>query len=178
MQGMCRRGFVGISAAIGLVVALVRDGAVAQQKSLKDQLAGAWTLLLVDGVTADGTHLPGYGPNPIGTVIFSPDGHYSLQIMRAVRPKFASNNPAQGTPDENKAAIQGINTHFGSYVANDADKTLTFHIEGSSFPNLDGSRRKLQVTAITDEVLTYTYVLPSTAPSGAVKFELAWKRPK
>lgn len=176
MQAKCWR--VGVWAVIATVVALLPGGAVAQQKSLKDQLAGAWTLLLVDGVTADGTHLPGYGPNPIGTVIFSPDGHYSLQIMRAVRPKFASNNPAQGTPEEYKAASQGINTHFGSYVANDADKTLTYHIEGSSFPNLDGSRRTLQVTAMTDEVLTYTYVLPSPAPSGAVKFELAWKKAK
>jgi Lipocalin-like domain len=178
MQAMYRLYCIGLSAATALGVALFPGGAAAESKSLKEQLAGVWTLLLVDGVTADGTHLPGYGPNPIGTVIFSPDGHYSLQIMRAVRPKFASDNPAQGTADENKAAVQGMISHFGSYTANDADKTFALRIEGSSFPNQDGTRQSEHVTAITDDLLTYTDTTPTTAPSGSATAELAWRRAK
>jgi hypothetical protein len=68
------------TAALGGV--LVASGALAQQKSIKDQLVGAWTLLLDDGVKPDGTQIPVFGPNPVGTLIFTSNGRYSLQIMR------------------------------------------------------------------------------------------------
>src|SRR5260370_40574720 len=78
----------------------------APPKSMKEAIVGTWNILIVDDVKSDGTHVPAYGPNPIGTAIFTADGHYSIQIMRAARPKFASNNRTTGTPDENKAAGQ------------------------------------------------------------------------
>ena len=145
----------------------------AQPKSLKEQLVGSWNLLIVDDVGPDGTHVPSYGPNPLGTAIFTADGHYSVQIVRAARPKFAANNRLKGTPDENKAAVQGAIAHFGTYAVNDADKTLTLRIEGSSFPNWDGTQQKRLITSLTagDEV-TWTNPTPS---SGAVRSELAWK---
>jgi hypothetical protein len=145
----------------------------AQPKSMKDALVGTWSLLIVDDVAPDGTHVPAYGPNPLGTAIFSADGHYSLQIMRAARPKFASNNRLKGTPDENKAAVQGALGHFGTYSVNEADKTMTLRIEGSSFPNWDGTQQKRLITSLTagDEV-TWTNPTPS---DGAARTELAWK---
>src|SRR5450631_2434149 len=50
--------------------ALLPGASVAQQKSMKDQLVGTWTLLLNDNVKPDGSHEPLFGPNPSGTVIF------------------------------------------------------------------------------------------------------------
>jgi hypothetical protein len=145
----------------------------APPKSMKEALVGSWILLIDDDVLADGAHVPGYGPNPIGTAIFTADGHYSLQIIRANRPKFAANSRLKGTPDENKAAIQGMISHFGTYTVNEADKTLTFRIEGSSFPNWDGTTQKRMITSLTagDEV-TWTNPTPS---GGAPRAELAWK---
>ena len=46
---------------------------------------------------SDGTHVPNFGPNPMGMLIFTADGHYSLQIERAGRPKFAANTRTGGT---------------------------------------------------------------------------------
>jgi Lipocalin-like domain len=163
-------------AALGLAV--LPGASVAQQKSMKDQLVGTWTLLLTDYVKADGTHAPGFGPNPSGSVIFSPDGHYSLQIMRASLPKFASNSRVKGSTDENKAVVQGALTHFGKYTVNDADKTLNLQIESSSFPNWSGTRQKRPITAMADDVLTWTTANPSADPSGGSKAELVWKRAK
>lgn len=178
MQVMCRRNVIGVSAMIALGAIQFPVRAVAQQKALKDQLVGMWTLLLADGVTADGTHLPGFGPNPMGILAFGADGRYSLQIMRAVRPKFAASSPAGGTADENKAALQGMMSHFGTYTANDADRTFTLRIEGSSFPNWDDTRHKMLVTAVADDVLTFTDPSPSVAQPDAVKTEYAWRRGK
>jgi Lipocalin-like domain len=172
---MQRWHIVGISALV-MGLAMAPGGASAQQKSVKDQLAGTWTLLLDDNIKDDGTHVPGYGPNPEGSLIFTADGHYSLQIFRHGRPAFASKDRLTGTAEENKAAVQGMISHFGTYTVDEAGKTFTFRVAASSFPNWDATSQKRAVTAITDEVLTYSNPTPTT--SGYVRAELAWKKAK
>jgi hypothetical protein len=134
------------TAALGAV--LVGSGALAQQKAIKDQLVGAWTLLLADGVRA-GTQVPNFGPNPIGTLIFTPGGRYSLQIMRVVnRAPFGSNNRDTGTADENKAVAQGTISHFGTTRSIEAGKMIDFRVEGSACRPGKHQPKRL-ITAIT-----------------------------
>src|SRR5712691_10162572 len=175
---MHRRGILGIWAMAALGLAVLPGGAVAQQKSIKDQLVGTWTLLLADAVKADGTHVPSFGANPMGTLVFTPGGHYSLQAIRVGRPAFASNDPASGTPAENKAAISGMISHFGSYSVDERDKSLTFRVEASSFPNWEGTRQKRSITAITDEILTYTLATLANPATGIDHNEKVWKKVK
>jgi hypothetical protein len=176
---MDRRNVLEIMATAGLGFVVVGSGALAQPKPIQDQLVGAWTLLLDDGVKSDGTRTPTFGPNPIGSLIFTPNGRYSLQIMRVIdRRPFASNNRDTGTADENKAVSQGTIAHFGSYTVDEAGKTINFHIEGSSFPNWENTNQKRRVTAITDEVLTYTNPASSTPAQGFTHAELVWKKVK
>jgi hypothetical protein len=176
---MDRRSLLGMMGTAALGAVLVGSGAVAQQKAIKDQLVGAWTLLLDDGVRPDGSQVPNFGPNPIGTLIFTPGGRYSLQIMRVVnRAPFGSNNRDTGTADENKAVAQGTISHFGTYTVDEAGKTIDFRIEGSSFPNWENTDQKRLVTAITDEVLTYRNPTSSTPAQGFTHPELVWKRLK
>jgi hypothetical protein len=172
---MYRRNIVGISALV-MGLAMLPGGASAQQKSMKDLVVGSWTLLLADDIKDDGTHVAGFGPNPDGSLIFTADGHYSLQITRYGRPAFASKDRLKGTADENKAAVQGMVSHFGTYTVDEANKTVTFRIAGSSFPNWEATAQKRAVTAITDDVLTYNAPAPST--SGYIRAELAWKKTK
>jgi hypothetical protein len=176
---MDRRHLLEIMATTALGLALIGSGAVAQQKSIKDQLVGAWTLLLDDGINPDGTHVPAFGPNPVGTLIFTRNGRYSLQIMRVVnRGPFASNNRDAGTAEENKAVSQGTISHFGTYTIDEGGKTLSFHVDGSSFPNWENTSQKRLITAITDEVLTYANPTSSTPGRGFTQTELAWKKLK
>jgi len=172
---MYRWNIVGISTLV-VGLAMLPGGASAQQKSIKDQIVGTWTLLLSDNIKDDGTHVPVYGPNPEGTVIFTADGHYSLQIIRHGRPAFASKDRLKGTADENKAVVQGMISHFGTYAIDEAGKAITLRIEASSFPNWDGTSQKRPITAITDDVLTWNTPAPSAA--GYVRAELAWKKAK
>src|SRR5260370_11685769 len=118
---MYRSNIVGISALV-VALAMVPGGAGAQQKSIKDLVVGAWTLLLADNIKDDGTHVPGYGPNPEGSLIFTADGHYSLQIIRYGRPAFASKDRQGGTAAENKAAGHGVISQFGTYNVDEARK--------------------------------------------------------
>ncbi len=172
---MHQRNVLGI-AALAAALALLPGGGGAQQKSMKDMLVGTWTLLLADNIKDDGTHVPGFGPNPDGMLIFTPDGHYSLQTIRSGRAPFASKNRMAGTVDENKAVVQGMFTSFGTYTVDEAGKVISQRVEASSFPNFDSTVPKLLVTALTDEVLTFN--VPTPSATGYVRLEGAWKKAK
>src|SRR5574342_1385073 len=126
--------------------------ALGQQKTLKEQLVGTWSHVSVDTVRPDGSREPMYGPNPKGLVIFDSSGRYALVNARSDLPKFASNNRTQGTPEENQAVVRGSIAHFGRYTVNEADGTITFYIEGSTFPNWNGIEQKRPFTLTGDEV--------------------------
>jgi hypothetical protein len=140
----------------------------APAKSMKEAIVGTWSLLIDDAVKSDGTHVPNFGPNPIGVAMFGADGHFTVAITRAGRPKFASNNRTTGSADENKAVVAGSNAFFGNYTINDADKTLTLRVEGSTYPNLEGATQKRTITSLTaGDELTWT--------NPATHGEVAWK---
>jgi Lipocalin-like domain len=133
-------------------------------------LAGTWTLVSV--VTEqDGNKTEPFGPNPKGILMVDANGRYVLTIVRAGLPKVASNNRTTATPEENKAIVQGSNTHFGTVSVNAADKTITFKIETSTFPNWDGAEQKRAFT-ITGDALQYTV----PAASGGGTATAVWKR--
>ena len=115
---MNRRGILSIAATAGLGLALVPGIAVSQQKSLKEQLVGTWTLVSNDNVAPDGTKRQLFGANPKGILILDSGGRYALVQMRPDRPKFAANNRLQGTPEENKAAQEGAVATFGTWLVN------------------------------------------------------------
>ena len=150
-----------------------QQAAPGPQKSMKEALVGSWSLLISDYVNPDGTQTPQWGPNPMGVLMFDSTGHYSTTIMRASLPKIAANDRTKGTTDENKAIMQGMLTHFGSYTLDEPSRTLTFRIEGSSYTNWAGTVQKRMITALNpDDVLTYTVAMPA---AGTLPVTLAWK---
>ena len=144
----------------------------AQAQSLKQQLVGTWTFVSSTTKLPDGS--PVWGSNPKGLVIFTENGRYSSQLMRSDRPKFASNNRAQGTPEENKATALGTISSFGTYSVNEASKTFTIRFESSSYPNLEGTEQTRPFT-ITGEELRVTNPAPSV---GGPPSQIVYKRAK
>jgi len=160
-------------ALLCLGAALPESDAVAQGKSLKEQLVGTWTMVSNINMHPDGSRYEALGPNPRGVFILDANGHFAITILGDARRKFASNSRLEGTPDENKSAVQGAIAYFGTYTVNEADHTLNFHIERCTFPNWDGTDQKRSVTLTGDE-MKYT----NTAASGGGRAELVWKRAK
>ena len=171
---MDRRNILSLSATTALGLALLPTSAVSQQKSLKEQLVGTWTFASAIDVHKDGTRTNRWGPNPKGILMFDGNGRYALMIMRSDLPKFAANTSDQGTADESKAVLKGLIVHFGTYSVNEADKTVTTRIEGSSFPNLSGMEQKRIISSLTTDELKYTN--PATATGTTA--EAIWKRAK
>ena len=131
-----RRYVLGLCAIATLVGAFVSTNSIAQQESLTGQLVGVWILALTSTKLPNGS--PAWGSDPNGLLIFTDNGYFSSQVMRSDRPKFASNSRVQGTPEENRAAVHGSISSFGTYTVDEANKTFTVRYLGSTFPNREG----------------------------------------
>jgi len=170
-------------AGILLVVAVLSGGtpfgassARAQENSssLAQQIQGNWIFVSVYN-EQDGKKIEPYGPQPRGSMIFTPDGRFSIVLMRASLPKFASNNRAQGTPEENQAIVQGSLAAYGTYeVVNEKEHAVKYHIEGSTFPNWDGQDQNRTWNVKGDEL---SITNPVTSVGGGVAY-LIFKRAK
>src|ERR1700676_3703184 len=115
---MNRRSIRNLSAitALGFVMSL--SSAMAQTKSLKDQLVGTWTLSSAEP----------YGTNPKGSYVFDSNGRFSAILMRNDLPKYTSNSRTQATAAEYKGTVDGSIAYFGAYSVNGTD--LDLKIEG------------------------------------------------
>lgn len=134
-------------------------------------LAGSWTLVAADVLHADGSRGRDYGAAPIGRLLVDLHGRYSLQIFKAERRRFASSDKGQGSADEFAGAVLGASTHYGIVRVDPAGQLLTFDIEGSSFPNWEGSRQQRQFTLKNNEL---SYQVPARA-NGDIPLSV-WRR--
>ena len=159
------------ASALILGVFLPREEAVAQTAK---ELVGTWTLVS-NTLERDGKKTDFFGANPQGRLIYDANGHVSVIITRSDLPKFASNNREAGTPEENKAVVQGSIAFFGTYSVSETDKTITIHIESCTFPNWNGTDRKSSFNISGDELSTTVIGAPSTGTGTA---HAVWKRAK
>jgi hypothetical protein len=64
------------TALLCLAVGLSASDCLAQQKSLKEQLVGTWTLVSSNQVRPDGSTLKQFGANPKGINVFDTNGRF------------------------------------------------------------------------------------------------------
>jgi hypothetical protein len=134
-------------------------------------LRGTW--MLVSSVTdKDGKKTEQFGSGATGMMALDAGGHFMLTIIGPGLPLFASNNRAGGTPEENKAVMSKTIAMIGTYAHNPADKTLTFKVESSTFPNWNGTSQKRVIVAVSKDELKY---ITPTASSGGVG-TVTWRR--
>jgi len=157
----------------GLGLTLLPGIAVGQQGSLKEQLIGTWKIVSVNNTRPDGSTKQIFGANPRGIAVFDAHGNTVVVLMRSDRAKFAADSRDLGTPEENKATVQGTHAYFGSYSVIEEEKTLVFHNEGNTFPNQEGVDTKRFISISGDE---FRWITP--APSVGGRSEAVWKRVK
>jgi hypothetical protein len=159
-------------ALLSMVLALCAGDATGQQKSLKDELVGAWKFVSSTSQRDDGSAT--WGQNPKGLLIFTDSNRFSLQIMRSDRPRYKSNTRMRGSLIENQATTRGTLSYFGTYAVSEPNRMLTFHIESSSFPNLNDTDQKRVLTLARDD-LKLENPTPSRGSGATVQ---VWQRVK
>ena len=80
-----------------------------------------------------------YGEHIYGRLIYTTEGLTSVLLMNPDRPKFASDDPLAGTPEEIEAAYRGFDAYCGSFTVDENRATVTHHIRASKFPNWIGT---------------------------------------
>jgi hypothetical protein len=156
-----------------LFLGLFLSSAEVNAQTTKKDLVGAWILVSIT-LERDGKKTDFYGPNPQGQATYEANGRLSVIITRSDLPAFESKNRELGTPEENKAVVQGSIAYFGSYSVNESDKTITFHIESCSFPNWNGIDRKVSFEISGDEL----HIASPTSSIGTGSNQQVWKRAK
>jgi hypothetical protein len=95
--------------------------------SFRDRFVGAWRLASLDQEGADGkTHTS----DSTGLLVFTRDGHMSVQVMDR-------NPPAQAATGPEQYSQGGYEASFGTYEINDAH-AFTYHVEGALVRTLIG----------------------------------------
>ena len=157
-------------AVLASVAMFLSPTALAQSAS---DVVGTWSL--VSSVTEkDGTRTDQFGSGAKGMMTLDADGHFMLTIIGPALPKFASNNRAEGTTEENKAVVSKSIAMIGTYSVNAADQTLTFKVDSATFPNWNGTEQKRLLSSGNKDELKY---ITPTASSGGVG-TVTWRRAK
>jgi hypothetical protein len=166
------RGLILLTVVL-LGAGLPIDSVLAQEKSLKEQLIGAWTLVSWDGTRPDGSKYRDFGDNPKGINTFDANGRFSAIFLRPDLPKIASGSRSNVTTDEARRFVQGALSYFGTYTVIEAERIIALHLEGTTFPNMATEAKRL-VTFISADELKYRN--PSSASGGQI--EVVWRRDK
>ena len=146
-----------------------------QTGGIQKQLVGTWALASAENTHADGKKSLPFGPTPNGMAVFTANGRMLILNTRSDIPKFASNSRGTGTPEENKAVVTGSIGLFGTYKVDEANKTIVWRVEGSTYPNWVGQEHKRPINAISADELQWTN--PAASIGGASTL-LVWKRVK
>ena len=160
------------TALLCLAVGSSASDCLAQQKSLKEQLVGTWTLVSSDQVLPDGSTLKQFGANPKGINVFDTNGRFFLMVTSADNSKIVSNDPSKTNSEAVGGLIVESIAYYGMYTVNEAEKVAILHIEASTFPNQVGTDQKRTITSLTADELKYS----SSAATSGVQVRQVWKR--
>jgi len=133
-------------------------------EGVRERIAGAWRLESRTVRKATGEILldPVLGQQPIGRLFYDASGNMMLQMMRQERAEAIS-APSNPQDAKNPRIVLGYDAYFGTFTVNEAEGTITHHVEGSLFPEDVGKdfRRFFRI-----EGDTFTLSFTSKSPEG------------
>jgi len=111
--------YCGAIAFVLAIASLAQTLSVKNHSGDREKLIGAWRLVRIDSPEPDGK--PSTTPQPKGMLLYTRDGHMSVQLMY----------PRAATSQSNEYVQDGYEASFGSYDVDQATHTLTHHVQGS-----------------------------------------------
>ena len=161
------RRILSLFAVMALAMALLPGNVLAQRRSLTEQLIGTWTLIEAADVYENGGKVNDWGPTVKGAASFDADGRFIWMIVGA---EIAS---ASASP---RVATRMVVAYYGSYVVDEAKKTITYTTEGGTNSSLDGFIRTASVIVNGNEMTQNS--TPVTTPRGKIAPQTIFRRGK
>jgi Lipocalin-like domain len=124
MKALQCAAFAAFVAIAGFTQAQSASKQAGGHGSDREKLIGAWHLAHIDAPGPDGKPID--QPQPKGMLIYTRDGHVSVQLMY----------PRSAGSLSNEYVQNGYEASFGSYDVNESTHTLTHHVQGSNTRDL------------------------------------------
>lgn len=129
--------FRGLVATVLLMLAAPSSRAVAQPSTLSSQaLLGAWRLVKVETIRADGSRYSRFGPVD-GTIAYTPSGDVVVAWGKAGRSPYA--DPELPSAAEVQGAVEDFfNAYFGTFELDVARRQVRHTLRGQLAPGRTG----------------------------------------
>jgi lipocalin-like protein len=129
------------------------------------RIVGAWQLVTRSVRKDNGEMLvdPVLGQQPLGRLYYDASGGVMLQMMRIGR-TGAIGKPANPEDAANPRVVLGYDAYFGTYTVNEAQGTVTHHVQASLFPE-DLGKDFVRPFTLEGDTLTLSFTSPSAGGS-------------
>jgi len=108
---------------------------------MEHSIIGVWNLLRFEFKAEDGRIMYPFGNEARGSFIYTKSNRFSGQLMRVDRPKFHIADQQKGTVEETLASYRGSISYFGTYRVDEERGIIVHVVEGSIFPNMEGTEQ-------------------------------------
>lgn len=142
-----------------------------RRELMSASVVGTWRLQRWETRTADGRVSYPLGPDAVGYLCYTSDGYVFVAMMRADRPRYATNDLLGGTPAERAAAAGSYVTYCGRYHMREG--RVIHQIDLSLFPNWTGLDQERFVELDGDRL---TITTAPIAIGGTTTNRLVWER--
>jgi hypothetical protein len=144
--------------------------------NLKDQLIGSWKLVSYVEKPVDGSSsFYPMSEDPMGIIMYTPDGYMSAQLMHPDRKNFASGDWFDGTDAEYKQEASSYIAYSDPFHVDEEKQTLTHSMFVSLFSNWTRQTQPREVK-IEDNLLHLSSASPIMSGGKKVMSYLTWKR--
>ncbi|HZS04606.1 MAG TPA: lipocalin-like domain-containing protein [Blastocatellia bacterium] len=139
---------------------------------MSNPFVGSWKLLSAV-YERDGRTAYPFGREPVGLLIYDDVGNMAVQIMRLNRDDAPRAKTSEGDRAEKRASFEGYLAYFGGYEINEAEKTVSHYVRGSTLPHWVGSVQK-RAYEFSGNWLTLS--APATSDKSGAEAVLVWER--
>ncbi len=138
--------------------------------TISSSFLGSWKLISAEYRGATQTAYP-FGTDPIGLLIYEPDGWMSVQIMhRDYGKEIPAANPAT---TKNRAAFNGYLGYFGTYKFDEKNSQVSHLVAGSTLAHWVGSVQQRSYEFVNEKLI---FSSPATSKGEEILAVLTWVR--
>jgi hypothetical protein len=143
---------------------------------LRERLVGAWRLVDVVEEPVDGSPVRRpHGEQPIGLLLYTPDGHMSAQIMERRRDRAHTPDWSDLTSQEYADEARSYFAYSGTFQVDEAAGTVTHSVEVSLFPGWLGTGQ-VRAVKLDGRALELSTASPVQSGGRLVTTRISWER--
>jgi hypothetical protein len=138
--------------------------------SVEEQLLGGWKLVSATTI-GPGGRSDIYGPQPMGTILYTPNHRMSATLGRRDLPRIRAGEDL--SPEDARAFFMSFVAYIGAWELDEANGAVIHRVDYCSHDGLSGTDQVRYLTFEGDRLILRT---PPTGVGGDEYGEIVWER--